>query len=513
MFFQSILSIIAKHELMVKKHHPLLLLIFSVFFFVVSCAKEKFSQGSFVIQDSVTTKALLQNETAGNSTSSAYVINEDMVREYFKQTSPEKRIDSIEPYTGSGTVPLYIVNFENGWDIVSSDSRSDFVLAKGENGKFELNKIHQGVRVWLDGMIGQIKEFSESASTQVKEPQIWRDIRSKAQKDTLGNRALDPDQEYMWLVCQLSQTDTTIVHNNIPHLLSTKWGQGYPWNTHIPNNRLTGCAATAISQVLYYFHSFTGVPSGLYHSISPYSYIDYDVWGYYRQYLVTRSDYTNNSPRWSQMPLDSLNPTTTTAGYVSDLMFDVGTRLGMIYGFSGLGGSSVTVTNQGYFDISSVNCEYDWDVLTDSLTTSVVNNLTIGKPIIVTSSYIPTTNNNYSGHTWVIDGCYQSTRTITRRYYYVKVPVEDVIDYDENYFVIYRTSTLEDMLRIYPNFVEGTTQQSSTSTHTNYYRMNWGYNGRYDDGIYSMSVSSNWNAYAYGKAIHYNLVPGSLYIE
>lgn len=69
MFFQSILSIIAKNELMVKKHHPLLLLIFSVFFFVVSCAKEKFSQGSFVIQDSVTTKALLQNETAGNSMS------------------------------------------------------------------------------------------------------------------------------------------------------------------------------------------------------------------------------------------------------------------------------------------------------------------------------------------------------------------------------------------------------------------------------------------------------------
>jgi hypothetical protein len=88
-----------------------------------------------------------------------------------------------------------------------------------------------------------------------------------------------------------------------------------------------------------------------------------------------------------------------------------------------------------------------------------------------------------------------------------------VIGYDENYLVIYRTSTLEDMLRIYPNFVEGTTQQCSTSTHTNYYRMNWGYNGRFDDGIYSMSVSSNWNGYAYGKAIHYNLVPGSLYLE
>lgn len=62
---------------MVKRPLPFQLLIFSVLFLVLSCAKEQFSQDSFVIDDPVTTKALLQNETAGNSTASAYVISED----------------------------------------------------------------------------------------------------------------------------------------------------------------------------------------------------------------------------------------------------------------------------------------------------------------------------------------------------------------------------------------------------------------------------------------------------
>jgi len=132
---------------------------------------------------------------------------------------------TVQQGTESQTVPAYYVfanGEEQGFVIVSGDDRCYPVLGYSETGNFneeveslsELLQLYADVIVALDDNVGQSSNAPAHASQQAKS-------------------AVQP-------------------------MITAKWGQKHPYNNKCPlfkdnENGITGCVATAISQLLYYY--------------------------------------------------------------------------------------------------------------------------------------------------------------------------------------------------------------------------------------------------------------------
>lgn len=78
---------------------------------------------------------------AGDSFNSQdYSVTKEMVAELILAEQGKKAY-SIMPYPSEDRVLLYVVNFEEGWELFPGDSRFGLLLAKGETGNMELSKI------------------------------------------------------------------------------------------------------------------------------------------------------------------------------------------------------------------------------------------------------------------------------------------------------------------------------------------------------------------------------------
>lgn len=122
------------------------------------------------------------------------------------------------------TEPVYYVfNSANSFIIVSGDDRSEVILGYGE-GNIDLNNIPDNMRAWLNRYQKQIEFLQEHPGLQVELP-------SKLMAPSLRIQSVSP-------------------------LLTARWDQTAPfWNQCIINGTqcLTGCAATSLAQVFYYW--------------------------------------------------------------------------------------------------------------------------------------------------------------------------------------------------------------------------------------------------------------------
>ena len=81
----------------------------------------------------------------------------ESIRNYVgpKTKSGDANETVITTYGDINNTPLlYIVNYGygDGWQILSSDSRTPAVVAEGENGYFSLEEGSPAVRIWMDRM-------------------------------------------------------------------------------------------------------------------------------------------------------------------------------------------------------------------------------------------------------------------------------------------------------------------------------------------------------------------------
>lgn len=127
---------------------------------------------------------------------------------------------------------LYVFNGsgDSGYVIVSGDDCSPSILGYSNTGKFDINDIPPAMKMWLDMYAEQVKA---SASAEV------------------------------------AYTATaTADHAQIPHLMTTRWNQGAPYNDLCPIDTetdllsYTGCVATAMAQVFNY-HKWPEKASGV----------------------------------------------------------------------------------------------------------------------------------------------------------------------------------------------------------------------------------------------------------
>ena len=150
---------------------------------------------------------------------------------------PGKQFGEARSFARTGSPvdkePFYIFNAEgkNGFVIISGDNRTPSILGYAEQGSLEEDQMPDNMKWWLDNLARQI----EALGTSLK-PANVTSTRS-------GMTAIAP-------------------------LIQTEWNQGAPYNYMCPdgdyrdkgddgydatNLCVTGCVATAMAQVLYYW--------------------------------------------------------------------------------------------------------------------------------------------------------------------------------------------------------------------------------------------------------------------
>ena len=123
----------------------------------------------------------------------------------------------------------YVFNAEGkqGFVIVSADDRTPEILGYCSEGSFDADEIPPNMAAWLQGYEDQIKYLQENDN----QPVLTRSYGESMP-------AVAP-------------------------LLKTKWDQGRPYNNKLPTydgyQCITGCTATALAQVMYYYQYPTGM--------------------------------------------------------------------------------------------------------------------------------------------------------------------------------------------------------------------------------------------------------------
>lgn len=421
---------------------------------------------------------------------------------------PGRKISSIDFVTEKQDTLAYIFNFDNGWVVISGDKRAKPILGQSETGRLKAKGNLQGIDTWLGTCVDDILAYKNSNDIGSNDNvDFWRHVIPQGKRTKNQHKIItrgDVEGDLFWLLrFDYEELVTDSLSYSVPHLLNTKWGQGYPWNYKCPygfdeeGNRVTcptGCTAVAMAQVIYYMHYFKGKPSGLYHDIEcngiSYNENNYNV-------TFSRGNYTEDSPRWDLM---AYNRYGTSTNYVGDLMMDVGNRVEMTY--SGIG-SGAFPSSEGFSHYSLTCKNGDYSIST------VNTNLDKGLPVIVVAyankyktGMWPFKKTRYSeGHTWVIDGKAEQWKIFKKHYYWTLT--DEIRDTDMN---IYPYIEKEYFI---PDVYEGMPYSENRIEVSDYYLMNWGYDGRWDDGLYDRRSSEKWYAnykyFQYDVSIYYDI--------
>lgn len=274
----------------------------------------------------------------------------------------EKTVKDITPFRDDTGKPIYyVINYnEGGFVIVSADKRAIPILAFSETNIFPVNKEYpDGVKEIMHSYsegIGKIRTSNTPAdSSIVKE---WARLEDTDAIRSKQNAIAKTKNEPVDQGCQPSQLYVA--------LATSQWGQGWAWNsqmpqqhtfgcTGMPNGRaLTGCVATAMSIVMN-FHDFPNTYN----------------WG-------TMGSYQFETAR---------------------LMKDAANSVNTIYmcGGSGAYSSAIVpafINSFGYSPLAS-HSSYNLNIIANEI-------LSWSRPVIIGGLQV-----GEGGHMWVCDGFYQ----------------------------------------------------------------------------------------------------------
>lgn len=474
----------------------------------ISCSKQP-AEESVLFPEK--TDEVLSTKAECSIVEKDYFITPEMIQAFVQSDKDiDRTIVSITPYPDNEDPALYVVNYEEGWSVFPTDARLGLSLIDNPTGQLDLSEPtgNVGFDIWVEDLVDINRAAKKDLTRDVgkESASIWDIFRSSINRargtdaESKSTRAFDT-----WVKVWVSNNSSSTTLADKGHLLPTKWGQGAPWNVSMPSyngiNCQAGCAPVAVAQVLYYYHSINCYPTGLYHSLSIASTTNYLINNvFYCTVTLNRSNFTSNSSRWADMPLYSTGGTTSGYQYVSELLLDVGERLGAIYGINETG----TPTNSyNYFDISPCKIYGLWGTYSSSTDVDhVLASLSdsVNSPVVMSAQ---SQTNPDDRHTWVIDG-YKTTQTSTSETY-AWYPVELVPPGS----TIIEYKSLADLYAQYPNLDVGMEVIENAITYTEtQYKMNWGWPSlNYDDGLYSTMVYAIWHDYSPNKAYHYHFFP------
>ena len=403
---------------------------------------------------------------------------------------------SLTPYVEDGDTLLYIVQYNDGWEIYSANQATNMILFSSEKGRFDIKdpNMPDAMRLMLNTELSIIKATKDKyesvdntwgapsiSESELNEGNITVKKRNQSrQQITSGD--LPPGH---W---ELIKTEVLVDKRvTSPKLIKTKWGQLSPWNLYAKrvnyNGSLlstpAGCVAVALSQYMYYTHFKDGVPATSVSSASLTS---------------DRLDFTFSGASttiWDKMALTSNDKGTTE---VALLLGKVGRDVSSIYqlGATGSGPSYSIPYLMKVYDTSFYREPFDFDKIVDIIDK--------GYPVIadaITKVIAPDGSENNVGHYFLIDQ--YATYEYSAKYTYglVRDPWDsedgddpwESNDVDENGNVI---------TWVYTNEVLRTTDYKKVT-------MNWGWDGDYDSTFYYLDDTWNPNNIAFDYERYINI--------
>lgn len=246
---------------------------------------------------------------------------------------------------------VYVMDSDSKYLVLSADDCGPAVLGYGDN--FDVNNIPADMQWWLDCYAEQIEYMKANGMTYAPANQV------RAQ---------------------------------IPYLLTTTWNQSAPFNNLCPtlngSRSVTGCVATAMSQVIYYHRCPEGTGTGT-HS-------------YTWQGKTLSFDYGATTFDWNNMINSYKSSYTSAQGTaVATLMYGAGVSVNMNYSPSSSGAVSVRIADAliDYFGFDPsaqfVKRDYysaqEWDNM-------MYAELEAGRPVIYSGQ------SSTGGHCFVCDG-------------------------------------------------------------------------------------------------------------
>jgi hypothetical protein len=297
--------------------------------------------------------------------------------------------DSVLVPDKYGNTALYVYNYTNdsGFVVISADVKHEPICAYVTSGKFEADTVPSMYIEWFDATVENIEMVRDgSYNNTARANYAWYDLLHRTNLTHINDifkfapiEEPPPGCDDGWV---------TIVRGP---LLATTWGQRCSYNEQCPANNcfnpcpgnastLTGCVATAMSQVLRY-------------------------WAHTNQY----------SYNYVSMPAAQGN------GEVQRMMHDAGVSVDMNYGCQGTGSSAhdhkVDNALKDVFNFSSADGPtwLNQANYTASSYLTVKSNLDNSWPVILggyahrRNAFLGIIHIPEQGHTWVCDG-YWSTQ-------------------------------------------------------------------------------------------------------
>ena len=272
--------------------------------------------------------------------------------------------------------PYYIFNASDGqgYVIVSGDERAREVLGYSETGTLSEETMPCGMKMMLDLYAEEIGSLTPSPSPKGEGSQEQVNEPLAAPKKVAAART------------------------NISPMVSCQWGQSSPYNGQCPTSGssrcIVGCAATAMSQVLYYWGHQQG--------------FDLTATAIPAYTTSTRGIYCDELPAttfdWANMKDKS-----SSDAAAAKLCRYVGQSVEMDYGTSSseAWGGDMAPAYREYFGIDNhVRAIFRSDYNYDEWEEMVYNEIASGNPVILGGSYY---SSGWGGHGFVCDGYQAST--------------------------------------------------------------------------------------------------------
>ena len=379
------------------------------------------------------------------------------------RTGTVNEIVGITPFVHDGDTLLYIVQKQQGWELLSADMRMPRTLMMCDTGVFDFENMIEPDQLVISKYAEQVYNLQNTpVSADAVLDESWMALSPQVSLLTATDPIPGDDGYWQAIDWQEDQYDT-----HIGPLITTKWHQKSPWNTCVPYTNasytdrcLVGCVAVAGAQMLYYLHYKLGAPASFFSQGN--------CFGYKNSYSF---DFTGSSSTiWNDMALSSSESAARKAKSAM-LMGYVGSDIGIEYGATASHGKTKNLV--GMFNSWGINCSYH-----SYNSDEVLLSLRHGKPVIV-DGFRERTNIlgipvSYSGgHTWIIDGSRTHTKRtiVTYRWVYTGPAGggNDSGERDED-----------------GNPIEGSERTTiyTYHHHTHYFCCNWGTEGSSNNNIY-----------------------------
>ena len=264
----------------------------------------------------------------------------------------------------------YVFNIgdDEGFVIVSGDERTADILGYATSGSIGAAPLPDGLRYLLDGYSEQLAWMDDMGLTDETAAAAARSSRRATRKAVLP-------------------------------LLSTQWNQGTPYNNSCPaidgKNVVTGCVATSMAQVMYYWKEPTQATT----AIPGYTLKTKD--SNKKDITLNIESLSPTSFSWRNMtPTYSASATGAAADAVAELMYYCGVSLQMHYGLSSSSAYNACIAEvlRDYFHYGTANYvqreAYTYEGWIDLIYTELASN----RPVVFGGQ------SRGGGHSFVCDG-------------------------------------------------------------------------------------------------------------